>query len=261
MSSHPDKDRHHKTSASAKRVHFDSFQNSSSTPPSSRPATPHRKSSQSESSPKRQLRDEKNQPKSTQEESTKENLTSFPPYPFSTGHHHPTFTHYAGGLLQPGSFGPQSFPGNFGGSGSGQVPVVFPNCQKYPAQVPLNETHPFVYPVMAYANSAPANTGVNFQPQVPDTSRGPETHYYVPRHDPPLPFMHVGQLPLQSMPAMVSSQCLPHHTLCLPSVMHMHLPLVKEYPMSPCQLGWYLPTSHASCTWLIVGQPLSTDSS
>ncbi|KAA8630565.1 hypothetical protein SMACR_06456 [Sordaria macrospora] len=36
---------------------------------------------------------------------------------------------------------------------------------------------------------APANTGVHFQPQVGDTSTGPELHYYTPRHD--------GQLGLQ----------------------------------------------------------------
>ncbi|KAK3494976.1 uncharacterized protein B0T23DRAFT_403768 [Neurospora hispaniola] len=44
---------------------------------------------------------------------------------------------------------------------------------------------------------APANTGVHFQPQVGDTSTGPELHYYTPRHD--------GQLGLQ-MPVQQAAQ-------------------------------------------------------
>lgn len=35
-----------------------------------------------------------------------------------------------------------------------------------------------------YENAVPPQmAGVNFQPQVPDTSNGPEVHFYVPRHD------------------------------------------------------------------------------
>lgn len=50
---------------------------------------------------------------------------------------------------------------------------------------------------------APANTGVHFQPQVGDTSTGPELHIYTPRHD--------GQLGLQ-MPVQQAIQYMVSQT-------------------------------------------------
>lgn len=36
-----------------------------------------------------------------------------------------------------------------------------------------------------YQNAAPPNLGMNYQPQVPDTTFGPMTHIHRPRFDPP----------------------------------------------------------------------------
>jgi hypothetical protein len=50
----------------------------------------------------------------------------------------------------------------------------------------------------------PANTGIHFQPQVPDTTNGPYVHTYHPRHD---------QAQTYYVPAVGANFCLPSMTL------------------------------------------------
>ena len=79
---------------------------------------------------------------------------------------------------------------------SGPVPVVSTAHQNqvYPASsgyfssaIPSQQSFPYIAitpPNMAsYENAGPPPTGFHFQPQVPDTTNGPFTHRYVPRHD------------------------------------------------------------------------------
>lgn len=78
---------------------------------------------------------------------------------------------------------------------------------------------------------APANTGVHFQPQVGDTSTGPELHYYTPRHD--------GQLGLQ-VPVQQATQYMvsPPYT---PNTSMMPQPVVgMQYPLHN-QISYQVP--------------------
>ncbi|KAF3769928.1 hypothetical protein M406DRAFT_66389 [Cryphonectria parasitica EP155] len=124
---------------------------------------------------------------------------------------------------------------------SGQQPFVVsvqPNNTPYfqatnlgGQSAPLNPANRAINDRMdEYQNATPANNGINFQPQVPDTSLGPMIHQYVPRFDaggaayvvqpgiaPPgsavplqagpttAPIMHVvGQQPYHSQPMMIA---------------------------------------------------------
>jgi len=82
-----------------------------------------------------------------------------------------------------------------------------------------------------YQNATPFNPGLNFQPQVPDTSNGPMVHVYQPRIDPP------GVVYVQSGPPV--SQ--PQYYYCLQPV------------ATPARLVWKSPVClahihHASLT-------------
>lgn len=69
-----------------------------------------------------------------------------------------------------------------------QVPVTRAPPSPSPLSPDYSEVTGLIFGVMAqpYKNigaGAGAGGAVNYQPQVPDTSNGPEGYYYVPRHD------------------------------------------------------------------------------
>ncbi|KAK3331954.1 hypothetical protein B0T19DRAFT_438834 [Cercophora scortea] len=126
--------------------------------------------------------------------------TSLPQYtpciPTAFGGQH-VFTHKIGGEHPDLAFTHPTYVGA----------QYYPDTQGLPLQQTYISTAPgpFVYSAMAtpYPPSSVPNTGVNFQPQVPDTSNGPLLHHYVPRHDggpvlvqPEVPM----QIPVQQVP-------------------------------------------------------------
>lgn len=78
------------------------------------------------------------------------------------------FLHHTGTFNQPFH---QAFP-------HGQ-PIPPTNFINYPGQPAIIATGPVA--MSGYVN--PANAGIHFQPQVPDTTNGPYVHTYHPRHD------------------------------------------------------------------------------
>lgn len=75
---------------------------------------------------------------------------------------------------------------------SGQQPFIIsghPNTPHFQAYQYPGQPAPFIVngntngTMDGYQNSAPANTGLHFQPQTPDTSLGPMYHQYIPRFD------------------------------------------------------------------------------
>lgn len=85
---------------------------------------------------------------------------------------------------------------------------------------------------------APANTGVHFQPQVGDTSTGPELHYYTPRHD--------GQLGLQ-MPVQQAAQYMvsPTNYSPHPGMLQPVVGMQRPYQV-PYQAPYQAPVSYQS---------------
>lgn len=92
----------------------------------------------------------------------------------------PIFLHHTGTGNPPNNYGPH--PTNF---------ITLPN-NIIPGYVAMS----------GYVN--PPNTGIHFQPQVPDTTNGPYVHTYVPRHD-----QHQ-QPQTVYVPAVGANVCLPY---------------------------------------------------
>ncbi|ROV99083.1 hypothetical protein VMCG_06649 [Cytospora schulzeri] len=66
--------------------------------------------------------------------------------------------------------------------GQQTINTPYPYAINYPGQpAPFIIANPAI--MDGYQNSAPQNNGLNFQPQVPDTSLGPMTHIYRPSYD------------------------------------------------------------------------------
>ncbi|KAK3322126.1 hypothetical protein B0H66DRAFT_190913 [Apodospora peruviana] len=209
MSSRPEKpEKHHKISASPKRVHFDDDYHKSpsllSVSPlrsSHRPGSPYPKVTSLPASPSPASTYHHDHPPSDGEEPETRNhdssFHSFPKFGSDPTFGQPIFTHYTG---VPSTFQPLNVADQY----QWQAPAYSTApCYQYQENfVPQFQTY-VVNPAMAYQNAGPAPTGIHFQPQVPDTTNGPQVHYYVPRHDgrgPGAQQINGAAIPLQQYP-------------------------------------------------------------
>ncbi|KAK0621317.1 hypothetical protein B0T17DRAFT_284248 [Bombardia bombarda] len=207
MSSRPEQD-HIKYSGKPKHVHFEDYH----TPPRSRPATPVKSQLPNQGEKRDWAADETNlkgHPQDSSSTQPQEPAFAYPRYdstePVLTAGQQ-VFTHHIGGLPPPSY---EAYPDPAGH----QQPFFLHSQGYFPAATgsqfaSYQPSTAVAAPGMSYYPiSKPANTGVNFQPQVPDTSLGPELHYYVPRHD-GTGVMQPGMMPggpgFPQMPVMVS---------------------------------------------------------
>ncbi|KAK3682635.1 hypothetical protein B0T22DRAFT_444816 [Podospora appendiculata] len=206
--------------SSRKHVHFDKFDKFDTPSSPSGTATPKPALGGSRSHASRENQDPLNKPSSSRANGNRKGTISppaneqpqpqQPTTPSSLPQHTPCI---------PTAFGGQHvFTHKIGG----EHPDLFfahptyAGAQYYPDTqgLPLQQSHfsaapgPFVYSAMAtqYPASSVPNTGVNFQPQVPDTSNGPLLHHYVPRHDGGPVFVQ------QEIPMQVPVQQVPYAT-------------------------------------------------
>ncbi|KAK3953564.1 hypothetical protein QBC32DRAFT_404786 [Pseudoneurospora amorphoporcata] len=115
---------------------------------------------------------------------------------------------------------------------------------------------------------APANTGVHFQPQVGDTSTGPELHYYTPRHDGQLglqvpvqqasQYMATGMpVPMQQVPAAVSPGYFVQQSVQQPfqqqPVMQSVLVQAQPVPGQPMMMAQPQPAYAPGATVIVAG--------
>ncbi|KAJ4375745.1 hypothetical protein N0V85_009021 [Neurospora sp. IMI 360204] len=111
---------------------------------------------------------------------------------------------------------------------------------------------------------APANTGVHFQPQVGDTSTGPELHYYTPRHDGQLglqvpvqqaaQYMATGMpVPMQQVPAAAPPGYIVQQPVQQQPVMQPVLVQAQPVPGQPMMMAQPQPAYAPGATVIVAG--------